>query len=271
MNDTRTDPDKQRLAERKARFWETTDYDRAFRGSFGRFMTDVEGAALDRVKDPSRAEVWLDLGCGHGRFLAHFAPDAARLIGLDFSDRLLKIAGEKLAAEPLESPTGLLRASAMDIPLEDGTVDVVSCVRVVQHVPDQDQTFGEIARVLKPGGSLLLVQYNWLSPHGLARVIKLPVKAALRRLIRATGREPAFDEPTTWTWWPELRRYMEQAGFSVERETAAWLFPLQYFRSRRSGNAWPGLLQLARAYERLSDARPFRWLGGYLILRCRKR
>jgi ubiquinone/menaquinone biosynthesis C-methylase UbiE len=270
MNQKPIDQDKQLLAERKARFWETTDYDRAFRGSFGRFMTDVEAAALDRVKDDGPAPVWLDLGCGHGRFMAHFAPDAQHLIGLDFSDRLLKIANQQISHQPLECPSGLLRASAMEIPLESGSVDVVSCVRVVQHVPDQDQTFAEIARVLKPGGSLLLVQYNWLSPHGMARAAKLPVKAALRRLIRATGREPAFDEPTSWTWWPELKRHMEQVGFSVDRETAAWLFPLQYFRSRSSGNAWPGFLQLAQAYEVLSDVRPFRWLGGYLILRCRK-
>jgi SAM-dependent methyltransferase len=258
------------LAQRKARFWETTDYDRAFRGTFGQYMTDVEWAALDRVASAQQSPTWLDLGCGHGRFLAHFAPRAGELIGLDLSARLLAIASQQLADDPLPRPTGLLRASADRVPLEDDSVDVVSCVRVVQHVPDQDEAFREILRVLRPGGELLLVQYNFLSPHGFIRALKLPLKALLRAMIRATGREPAFDEPTRWTWWPALHSQLEEIGFSVERATGAWLFPLQYFRSRSSGNAWPGLHGLARAHEALADTAPFKYLGGYLILRCRK-
>jgi hypothetical protein len=124
--------------------------------------------------------------------------------------------------------------------------------------------------VLRPGGDLLLVQYNFLSPHGFIRALKLPVKATLRAIIRASGREPAFDEPTRWTWWPALRAQLEGIGFSVERGTGAWLFPLQYFRSKSTNNAWPGAHGLAWVYEKLADTAPFKYLGGYMIVRCRK-
>jgi len=262
--------DKQRLAERKARFWETTDYDRAFRGSFGAYMTRVEAEALERLMGDERSPVLLDLGCGHGRFLRWLAPRADALIGLDRSARLLTVAGEALSSDPLSVPCGLLFGSAQEIPLADASVDRITCVRVLQHLPDQDRALAEVRRVLKPGGTLILVQYNWASPHGLIRAAKLPVKAALRHLIRTMGGEPAFDEPTKWTSLAALRRQVEAAGLIVERATGAWLFPLQYFRSRRSNDAWGGFHGLALALERLADTAPFTALGGYLLVRCRR-
>lgn len=262
-------PDNQILAERKASFWERTDYDRAFRGSFGHYMTEVEARALDRCFGAEGAPLLLDLGCGHGRFLRHFAPRAEKLIGLDRSRRLLGVARSWLQEEPLPVPTNLIWGSATDIPLAAASQDAITCVRVIQHIPDQDQALREARRVLRPGGRLILVQYNWLSPHGLVRALKIPIKAALRRVMRALGREPRFDEPTGWTFWPSLRKQLEEAGFEVDRATGAWMFPLQYFRSKKSNNAWPLFHGLAWAYESLADLPPFRYLGGYIVVRCR--
>jgi SAM-dependent methyltransferase len=233
-------------------------------------MTDVEAAALERLMGRERVPLLLDLGCGHGRFLRWLAPRAERLVGLDRSGRLLTVADAALDADPLPVPCGLLFGSAQEIPLADASVDRITCVRVLQHLPDQDRALAEIRRVLKPGGTLILVQYNWVSPHGAIRALKLPVKAAMRRLIRATGREPAFDEPTRWTSAGALRRQVEAVGLAVERITGAWLFPLQYCRDRRSNDAWPGFLGLALALEKLADTAPFARLGGYLLVRCRR-
>ncbi|MDQ7005753.1 MAG: class I SAM-dependent methyltransferase [Acidobacteriota bacterium] len=262
---------KEVLARRKAGFWERTEYDRAFRGSFGAYMTAVEADALDRCFSDGKNAALLDLGCGHGRFLRHFAPRAERLIGLDRSRRLLGVARNWMKDEPLPVPTELVWASATEIPLEAGSVDAITCVRVIQHIPDQDAALAEACRVLAPDGQFILVQYNWLSPHGMIRALKIPIKAALRALLRAMGREPTFDEPTGWTFWPSLKAQLEGAGLEVERVTGAWLFPLQYFRSRSSNDAWPLFRSLAYAYERLADLPPFRYLGGYLVVRCRPR
>lgn len=268
---TTVDPDKQLLAERKARFWEETDYDRAFRGSFGRYMTAVEADALLRVYPAQKPSVVLDLGCGHGRFLRWLAPRAERLIGLDRSWRLLGVARERGQVEPVAIPCELVWGSAQDLPFADRSIDAITCVRVVQHLPDQGKAYAEIQRVLKPGGSLVLVQYNLISPHGLIRGFKIPVKWALRRWIRLRGGEPKFDEPTQWSSMAALRAQLEAAGFTVQHATGAWLFPLQYFRSRGSNDAWPGAAPLAYALERLADIPPFKYLGGYLILRCTPR
>lgn len=268
---TTTDPDKSLLAERKARFWEETDYDRAFRGSFGRYMTEVEADALQRVFPATKPATLLDLGCGHGRFLRWLAPRASKLIGLDRSWRLLNIAGISQQEAPLGVPCGLVWGSAQELPFTTASLDAITCVRVVQHLPDQDKAYAEIRRVLRPGGALVLVQYNLISPHGAIRALKLPIKWAARRVIRMLGREPKFDEPTSWATAGQLRRQLESVGFEVERATGAWLFPLQYFRSRGSNDAWPGCGPLAYAIEKLADVTPFKYLGGYLIVRCRPR
>jgi ubiquinone/menaquinone biosynthesis C-methylase UbiE len=267
----KTVDEQELLAQRKALFWERTDYDRAFRGSFGAYMTRVEAEALDHVMGELEAPTLLDLGCGHGRFLRFFARRAERMVGLDRSRRLLDVAKQGFEDEPVGIPTELVFASATDIPLADGSCDAVTCVRVIQHVPDQVQCLRESRRVLSPEGRFVLVQYNWVSPHGLIRAFKIPVKALLRALIRMSGKEPSFDEPTKWISWPAMKRQLEENGFEVERVTGAWLFPLQYFRSKRSNEAWGPFLRLANLYERLARTAPFRFLGGYLIVCCRPR
>lgn len=270
MSSTLSDEQKL-LAERKARFWERTDYDRAFRGTFGAYMTAIEANALDRVMGAHHAALLLDLGCGHGRFLRHFAPRADRIVGLDRSWRLLQVANAGLAAEPIGKPTHLIWGSATEVPLTQGSLSLITCVRVLQHVPDQDLALREACRLLAPGGRFVLVQYNWLSPHGLVRALKLPVKAFLRLAMRAMGKEPGFDEKTSWTWWPALRAQLEDAGLEVESVTGAWLFPLQYMRSKTSNDAWSLFLGIAYAYERLAHTPPFKYLGGYLAVSCRAR
>ncbi len=258
------------LVERKARFWERTDYDRAFRGTFGAYMTRVEADALDRTFPRETPGALLDLGCGHGRFLRWLAPRATRVIGLDRSWRLLQVASEDERLQKAGAAPPLLFASATEIPLRDGSLDAITCVRVIQHVPDQDKALAEARRVLRPGGAFVLVQYNVVSPHGLIRAFKLPVKAALRAVLRAVGKEPAFDEPTRWTTWGGLAAQLRGAGFTVERVTGAWLFPLQYFRAKGSNDAWGPFLALANALEKLADVAPFKYLGGYLVVRCRR-
>ncbi|UCF69181.1 MAG: class I SAM-dependent methyltransferase, partial [Acidobacteriota bacterium] len=145
---------KRTLGDRKASFWERTDYDRAFRGSFGQYMTDVESRALERVLGSERFSLLLDLGCGHGRFLRWLAPRGERLIGLDRSWRLLGVARTDLEQDPLDRPLSLLWASATELPLATDAIDAITCVRVIQHVPDQELALSEARRVLRPGGRL---------------------------------------------------------------------------------------------------------------------
>src|SRR3712207_4463135 len=99
----------------------------------------------------------LDVGCGDGSFLDHLATHVGdpRLhwIGVDYSEHQLA----KAAALPYE----FHRCDLDDgIPLPDASVDLVHAAEVIEHRTDPDLLVEECARVLRPGGRLLLTTPN---------------------------------------------------------------------------------------------------------------
>ena len=98
----------------------------------------------------------LDLGSGAGNdvFVARReVGEAGRVIGVDFTEEMLRLANAnkaKLGYSNVEFRQGEIE----DLPVEDSTVDVVISNCVLNLVPDKRRAFGEILRVLKPGGHL---------------------------------------------------------------------------------------------------------------------
>lgn len=105
--------------------------------------------AIERHIDPSEIESILDLGCGTGRFSEALSERFdARLIGIDPSTRMLTQAIESLVGERFVFKKG----SAEDIPIGDGTVDLVFLSMVWHHIVDVDRALQEFQRVLRNGG-----------------------------------------------------------------------------------------------------------------------
>ena len=86
----------------------------------------------------------LDAGCGSGR-LVQTLP---RCVGLDLRLNKLRFLRDKGAP--------VVQASLFGLPFKDGSFDVVVCSEVVEHLPAGDEPFRELARVLKPGGTLIV-------------------------------------------------------------------------------------------------------------------
>lgn len=100
-----------------------------------------------------RAGTALDVGSGPGAVTAALGrqagPDGLAL-GVDVSESMLRRAVRDHAAPNV----GFLRADARRLPFRDATVDVVTCLAVLQLVPEPSVVLGELARVLVPGGRL---------------------------------------------------------------------------------------------------------------------
>lgn len=98
----------------------------------------------------------LDLGCGAGTDLliaAQMVGPSGRAIGMDMTATMLERAAEsarEMGLHNVELHEGLIES----LPLEDESVDVVISNGVIDLVPDKDAVFGEIDRVLRPGGRL---------------------------------------------------------------------------------------------------------------------
>jgi SAM-dependent methyltransferase len=132
-------------------------YDRYVQAEWDLFASDPARscASHDAVRDLAVQRV-LDLGCGAGQELRPFVQDARTLgIGVDLSPEV-GAAGRRLfaAAQPGSRVT-FVRALAESLPLAASSVDVVIC-RLALPYTDNSRTFAEVARVLRPGGRLLL-------------------------------------------------------------------------------------------------------------------
>jgi ArsR family transcriptional regulator len=100
-----------------------------------------------------------DLGCGTGAASAALAPHVAHVIGVDGSSEMLAAAASRLEAFP---HVDLRRGALEALPIDDATLDAAMLILVVHHVPAPADALAEAARVLKPGGRLLVVD---MAPH----------------------------------------------------------------------------------------------------------
>jgi arsenite methyltransferase len=105
----------------------------------------------------------LDVGCGPGFLLAEMAGEVGalgRIVGVDVSADMLALANKRCAEQ---NNISLQDANALSLPFADATFDVVVSTQVYEYVADIAMALKEAARVLRPGGRMLIVATDWES------------------------------------------------------------------------------------------------------------
>lgn len=120
-------------------------------------------AAMTRLLGREPRQFFLDLGTGTGRMLELFAPLAHQAIGVDQSREMLAVARAKLDAEGL-ARVQVRHGDMLALPYADRTADFITIHQVLHYLDDPGRALQEAARVLKPGGSLLVADF---APHEL--------------------------------------------------------------------------------------------------------
>lgn len=103
----------------------------------------------------------VDIGTGTGRMIELFAPRAASAIGIDRSSEMLRLARVKLEASGLRG-VSLRQGDMYALPLADASADVVILHQVLHYAQAPAHAIAEAARLLSPGGRLLIVDF---APH----------------------------------------------------------------------------------------------------------
>ena len=116
----------------------------------------------------------LDLGCGSGAFtpfIARAVGEKGKVYALDIQSDMLKQLENKLSRPENKDIKNikLIEGNAYELPFEDGSLDLVNMVTVLQEIPDRNRALHEVKRVLKPGGFLAVTElfpdpdYPWKS------------------------------------------------------------------------------------------------------------
>lgn len=100
----------------------------------------------------------LEVGVGSGLALGYYPPEA-EVTGIDLSKPMLLKAIEKIEAQRLGNVTGLAVMDACRLGFRDGTFDAVAGMFMITLVPDAEVALDEFARVLRPGGEIVLVNH----------------------------------------------------------------------------------------------------------------
>ena len=120
-------------------------------------------AAVAAVLGPGPFELLVDLGTGTGRILELFGQRYRRGLGLDLNPAMLAYARAKLARAGL-THAQVRQTNIYDLPLADQSADAVVMHLVLHFLSDPQRAIREAARVLAPGGRLLIVDF---APHEL--------------------------------------------------------------------------------------------------------
>jgi SAM-dependent methyltransferase len=171
----------------------------------------LRAAAAARADGPV-----LDLAAGAGRWtwVVTDAVGADRVIALDLNDAMLYWLRGRLPQ------VATVRASALELPLADGSLTAVNFWNALQAVPDAAQALAEIGRCLRPGGVLTLMTFRWADD-------------AVYRYFQHSHIFPAAPEGYLLFEREEIRSWLAAAGLSVVEESGPGTFV--FITAKREG------------------------------------
>jgi ubiquinone/menaquinone biosynthesis C-methylase UbiE len=127
------------------------------------WSSPVSRAVVEEIS-PRPGECVVDVGAGMGPATVHAAKTGAIVLAVDPTPYMRRILELRRLGHRRRDAIRIVDGSAERIPTADGSVDAVWTVNTMHHWTDLDAAMGELARVLRPGGRLLLVDEDFDDP-----------------------------------------------------------------------------------------------------------
>jgi 2-polyprenyl-6-hydroxyphenyl methylase/3-demethylubiquinone-9 3-methyltransferase len=202
MTTTNSDPSEiQKFSELAHRWWDPT--------SEFRPLHEINPLRLEWInaRVPLAGKNVIDIGCGGGVLSEAMAKKGAKVTGIDLSEKALKVADLHSLESGVEVRYKHIAAEDMAL-AEQGQFDVVTCMEMLEHVPDPASIVRAAAALVKPGGHLFFSTLNRNPKSYLFAVIG--AEYILRMLPRGTHDYGKFITPA------ELSQFVRQAGLQVD-------------------------------------------------------
>lgn len=200
---------------------------------------------------PQAADV-LEVGCGEGSNLEylHAQLPGARLAGIDFSQAKIDFARDYLPMAEFQC------ADAQQLPYADASFDLVFCRDLLHHVDfNRSGVLAEMLRVIRPGGTLAVLESQGLTPLNLLFQLLYPVERGLRHSTAGSLRALAQGHGRVRLEFVECSFLVRAMGFVLGWPAQAhWQWPMHW------------LYAAARGWERLLEVLLPRGLWTYMLL-----
>jgi ubiquinone/menaquinone biosynthesis C-methylase UbiE len=184
-------------------YWDGRQYEHA-----------AEELAINRLLTGRHFRNAVDVGGGYGRLCVQLEHFADKVTLAEPSQQQLDIASDFLKDHP-EIDRKLLQAD--DLKFKDGSIDLLTMIRVMHHLPDPSNEFAEISRVLAYDGYAIIEVANYMHMRNrlkhLAKLQKMPVKPVD---IRSAANRKADEIPFVNHNPATVTRQLAQAGLEVE-------------------------------------------------------
>jgi SAM-dependent methyltransferase len=189
--------------------WDAGDF-----ASVAKLITSSGELAAERAELTGNEDV-LDVACGSGNATIPAARSGAHVVGLDLVPSLLE-AGKRNAAEA-GVEIEWIEGDAEQLPFEDGSFDVVISVFGAMFAPDHRRTAEEVARVLRPGGRMVLC--NWTPDGAVGRFFAMMAS-------HLPPPPEGFQPPPLWGTEEHVRELFAGSGIdpAFERARVHWDF-----------------------------------------------
>lgn len=222
---------------------------------YKRFFYGSRFRAVLEALEPGIGEKILEIGCGSGYYTRELVRLGAAVTATEFAPSALAQARRNL--DELAGEVELRLEDAQSLDLADDSFDKVLLSEVIEHVPEPERAISEAARVLRPGGLLVVSTPSRYSPLNLAYAVK--------RRIRGYAFNEHLHELTPGSFRRLLDPHFVVEGIEFANFVLAYPMDELYLRLGS-----PGLGLLERLERRLARAPILRRLGWTMVARARK-
>jgi ubiquinone/menaquinone biosynthesis C-methylase UbiE len=140
-------------------------YDQWFETPIGKLIREYESRLLLKLLQPKRNERILDAGCGTGVFTQDLASRCSNIIGLELSLPMLRRARAKIGARGFTT----IQGDILNLPFKKEMFEKTISVTALEFVEDADGAVGELLRVTRSGGTIVVATLNALSTWATRR------------------------------------------------------------------------------------------------------
>ncbi len=217
----------------------------------------------------------LEVGCGAGYLTLELAGRGMRLVAIDAAPEMLEIAGGLLARHDPASRVRFQQADVHHMPFPDASFDLAVALGVIPWLHSPASALGELARVLRPGGHLIVTSDNRARLNHLVDPRFSPSLVWLRALADSAHRLAGFRAPDgrfhprlIWPW--QFEEIVRGAGLEIVCEETVGFGPFSFMAHpilRGTAGVW-----LHRRLQALADrGMPLlRTLGAHQLLLARR-